>query len=123
MANLPGFISPKRPLNRKEALLCMLVNVAATPGLGTFWARRWAGVPQLMLSVSGFGIFIGVMGWYVAKSTETLEPASLAGTPMLWLKGATVLFGSAWVWAAISGALILKQTLPITEKTPPPVPK
>jgi TRAP-type C4-dicarboxylate transport system permease small subunit len=120
---LPGFISQKRPLNRKEALLCLLVNISATPGLGTFWARRWAGIPQLMLSVSGFCIFMGVFGWYVVKSTELLEPASFAGSPTLWLHRAMWLFGAAWVWSALSGLLILKQTLPLTEKTPPPMPR
>jgi hypothetical protein len=120
---LPGFISQKRPLNRKEALLCLLVNIAATPGLGTFWARRWAGIPQLALSVSGFCIYIGVFGQYVVKSTEALEPASFAGAPELWLRRAMLLFGTAWVWSLISGLLILKRTLPITEQTPPPMPR
>lgn len=121
MPKLPGIRSPLRPLNRKEALLCLLVNVAACPGLGTYWARRWAGVPQLVLAFSGFGIFLGVFGWMIVSAVQAMEPASLAGEPMVWLKRALALFGTAWVWAAFSGALILKQTLPVLETTPPPV--
>lgn len=118
MFRLPGIRSPKRPLNRREAVLCLLVNIAACPGAGTFYARRWTGLPQLLLAGAGFGLFLGVYGWYFLRLFEDMEPPPLDAEAGRWLTRALVLFGAAWVWSLASGLCLLRDTLPLTD--PPP---
>ena len=51
-----------RPLSRARVVSCVLVNLAATPGLGSLMARRVvAGTGQLLLAVVGFCLIVGWM--------------------------------------------------------------
>jgi hypothetical protein len=109
-------LRPKRPLNRREAILCLIVNVAACPGAGTFYARRWDGVPQLVLAFSGFGLFVGVFLWFLVRIFSDLQAPSFEGEPMVWIKRALLMFGTAWLWSAVSGLLLFRDTLPLFEK-------
>jgi len=52
--------SSVRPLSRARAANCILVNLAATPGLGSLIGRRYlAGSGQLALALVGFVLLTG----------------------------------------------------------------
>jgi hypothetical protein len=109
----------RRPLSRKEAWGCVLVNQFATPGLGSLAARRWvAATGQLLLSFGGFGLFLG---WFFQKVRllygqmfGTNIPLDAGDTFLNW--GLT-LFGIAWAWAWITSIQIIRSA---PKDSPPP---
>ncbi|MFN7139623.1 MAG: hypothetical protein ACK4UN_09805 [Limisphaerales bacterium] len=111
----------KPPTTRTEVLVCACINLFATPGLGTIVGGRMkTGIPQLVLSGSGFLL---VLYWFVQKmrvlydqlDSGTLPPhlGNTAG-----LVGVS-LFALAWFWALVS-TISLYKSLPMS--TPPPLP-
>ena len=101
---------PPKLLNRSTARNAVLLNLCATPGLGSLMAgRRVAGLGQLVLAVVGFAL---VVGWFVLFAIQTYNrlvndatPQSVAG---LGAAGG-VAFGAAWVWALVTSLSILRQ--------------
>ena len=49
-------------MTRKRIITCVLLNLVATPGLGSVMAQRWvAGIGQIILSLAGFVL---MMIWF-----------------------------------------------------------
>ena len=91
-------------LSRKRVTSYTLLNLAATPGLGSLMARRWvAGSGQLGLSIAGFCL---VMVWFyqlvVIQFYGQIDGA-VEAKPVGWigLLGAG-LFGVAWFWSFVT---------------------
>ena len=91
-------------LSRKRVTSYTLLNLAATPGLGSLMARRWvAGSGQLGLSIAGFCL---VMIWFYqlvvvqfyGQINGAVEEKSVGWIGLL---GAG-LFGVAWFWSLIT---------------------
>ncbi|HUG54764.1 MAG TPA: hypothetical protein VMR21_14240 [Vicinamibacteria bacterium] len=90
------------------AWACLITNVFGVPGVGTLMAGRWEGVAQLVLSLAGGVLLtwwlvrmaVGVWGAEVSSPLEA-APLHLAA----WGGG---LFAAGWVWALVSGALVLR---------------
>jgi hypothetical protein len=81
-----------------------LINLAATPGLGSLIARRyWAGTGQLLLALAGFGLIVAWMCVYFHRVFlhQLDEPAPT--TPFGWLgKWGLICFVTAWVWSLVT---------------------
>lgn len=97
----------------------MLLNLTATPGLGSLMAgRRAAGLGQLVLAVAGFGM---VVGWFVLFAMETYDHLINDAAPKSvgWL-GAVggVVFLAAWAWSLVTSLSLLRQA----RSNQPPIP-
>jgi 4a-hydroxytetrahydrobiopterin dehydratase len=103
--------SPKgKPLSRATAKNAALLNLLATPGLGSLMSRRWiAGSGQLLLSVAGFVL---VMAWfgkemiqYYGQITGNVKPH-----PIGWiLEAGVIMFIVAWGWSAVTSLSLLRE--------------
>jgi 4a-hydroxytetrahydrobiopterin dehydratase len=100
-----------RVLSRKRIISCVMLNLVATPGLGTLIARRWvAGIGQVGLSVVGFVL---LMVWFYKLVIEqfygqisgnvTVQPVGYIG-----LAGAG-LFAVAWLWSLGTSLSLMRE--------------
>jgi 4a-hydroxytetrahydrobiopterin dehydratase len=104
--------SPKgRPLSRATAKNATLLNLLATPGLGSLLCGRWiAGSGQLLLAVAGFS---WVIVWFLREMIPYYGlmfgdgPPHLPGLKML--AEGTVLFVVAWLWSAATSFSLLRE--------------
>ena len=104
--------SPKgKPLSRATAKNATLLNLLATPGLGSLVARRWiAGGGQLFLAVAGF---ILVVVWFFEEMIPYYRlmfgdvPPHLAGLKMLAV--GAILFTLGWLWSAVTSLSLLRE--------------
>jgi hypothetical protein len=118
-------IQPAKPLSVGRAVSCALVNLLATPGLGSLIGRRmFAGTCQLALALAGF---VMIVAWFVAVLVQfygqingDVEPKSSA-----WLAEAgAVTFGVAWLWSLVTSLSLVRQAkreAQISEGNLPPV--
>ncbi|MGA2240808.1 MAG: hypothetical protein ABSH11_02065 [Verrucomicrobiota bacterium] len=102
---------PPRPLSRARAASCALINLAATPGLGSLIARRvFAGTGQLLLALAGFVL---IVGWifelcyrvFLQQLGETVPPDS---SGWMW-KWGLLLFSAGWLWSLVTSLSLLRQ--------------
>ena len=104
------------------------MNVAATPGLGSWMGRRRkVGAAQLTLALIGFFL---VAGWMFAKMLGGLKEAGVAiifpqfildHQGAVGLAGA-VIFCLAWVWSLITSISIYLSVGKEKQGAPPPLP-
>jgi len=103
--------SPKgKPLSRATARNAALLNLLATPGLGSLLARRWiAGGGQLLLAVIGFALFLV---WFVKQMTQfygqisgNVEVRPIGG----FLEVGLILFAVAWIWSAVTSLSLMRE--------------
>jgi hypothetical protein len=92
------------------AWACLVTNLIGVPGMGTLMARRvWPGVAQLVLAIAGGVLMTWWIAAFVIAELRTMEipPPGGPGLPMIfWGLG---LFTAAWVWAAVSSLLFLRE--------------
>jgi hypothetical protein len=88
-----------------------LVNLAATPGLGSLIARRyWAGTGQLLFALAGFCLIVGWMfelfhRVYLQQLDEPVPPNSSG-----WMgKWGLICFGASWLWSLFTSLSLLRQ--------------
>ncbi len=95
-----------RSSEESKAQLCLLLNVAATPGLGSLVARRWVvGSLQILLAIVGFVL---IMMWFYNFFLAIFNDVSMEdSTHRLWQSG-LVLFGTAWAWGLMTGLTKLR---------------
>jgi len=103
--------SPKgRPLSRARARNAALLNLLATPGLGSLVARRWiAGTGQLLLAVTGFVLFLV---WFLKEMTQFYGQISgdVEVRPVWNLLFAGLsLFAVAWIWSAVTSISLMRE--------------
>lgn len=96
--------SAPKSISRTSARNAALLNLLATPGLGSLAARRWfEGIGQLILSVVGFTLvliwFIHEIVPYYGEMFSETAPRPI-GLKMLVL-GAS-LFALAWIWSLVT---------------------
>lgn len=94
-----------------RAWLCVLINLVATPGLGTLMARRIVtGCCQLVLAVAGSGLLVvGLCESFYNMSLEALGEAPPQGSIIWMWNWGGILFTVSWVWTLISSLGILFQ--------------
>jgi hypothetical protein len=103
----------------------VLVNLAATPGLGSLMARRVvAGTGQLLLAVVGFCLIVGWMFelFHRVYLQQMDEPVSSNGPGWMGQWG-LVCFGAGWLWSLVTSLSLLRQVKadePAVQKPVPP---
>jgi hypothetical protein len=102
---------PPIKISYQRALTCALTNQLATPGLGSLMGGRLlAGGGQLLLSLSGFGLFVI---WFALTLRESYRMIYSDETPTsyIWvgLAGALI-FAAAWIWALVTSISLLRQS-------------
>jgi 4a-hydroxytetrahydrobiopterin dehydratase len=108
--------SPRRnPVSRTKAKNAAMLNLLATPGLGSLMCRRWfAGTGQLALAVLGFVIFFipaaGILAQYYRLASIDSPPPPIEWSRVLIVAGGGIgLFISAWVWSAVTSMSLLRE--------------
>ena len=101
--------TPKLP-SHTAARNAALVNLLATPGLGSLMARRWvAGAGQLVFALAGFGMMLvwfarTMRDYYGLISEQQSEPQVHFGL----LKAGAAVFASSWLWALVTSIHIFR---------------
>ncbi len=103
--------SPPKLLSRATVRNVMLLNLLATPGLGTLVAGRWMeGLCQLGLSVAGFA---ALMIWFIRQMIPyygmMFGDSNAPPVDFFLLKLGAALFLFAWVWSLFTGSMLSKQ--------------
>jgi 4a-hydroxytetrahydrobiopterin dehydratase len=102
-----------KPLSRATAKNAALLNLLATPGLGSLIARRWIeGTGQLLVFLSGFVIYcIWVfknLAQYYSLMFNDVQPQSIIGwSRMAWT--GVALCVAAWVWSAVTSLSLSRE--------------
>lgn len=105
-----SFEADRPILTRRRAITCILLNLLATPGLGSLLARRvFEGIGQLILSVGGFAI---LMVWFVMEMIQYYGQITgdVKVRPIGWIGlVGVVLFAVAWVWSLVTSLSLSKE--------------
>jgi hypothetical protein len=100
----------RKPLSAAAARNAVLINLLATPGLGTLMAGRIVvGVGQLILAVAGFGFLVL---WFVALLRQYYGQISgdVPVTPIAWLgESGAVIFLAAWSWSLVTSISLVRE--------------
>ncbi len=106
-------LAPNRgqPLDQARATNCAVINLAATPGLGSWIAGRvGAAVGQLILSVIGFCLIIAYLVQMVVNAFKQFDGAPLvAGTSLWLLKLGGGIFVLAWIWSLFTSISVWRE--------------
>ena len=110
-------------LSVSRARTCLLINQAATPGLGSIAGKRYAaGTGQLLSAVAGFGLLLFWLVRYFNNAFRTVE--ELPALPSLawvgWLGAA--LFVGSWLWSWVTSLSLLRAAKAAEPASPAPVP-
>jgi hypothetical protein len=101
----------RKPVSRTKAKNAAMLNLLATPGLGSLLCGRWiTGSGQLILAVAGFAL---VLVWFVKEMIPYYsmmfgdEPPHLPSPKML-AEGA-ILFIASWLWSVITSVSLMRE--------------
>jgi hypothetical protein len=114
--------APRKPLDRKTAKACLVVNQFATPGLGSLLGRRFvAGTLQLVLAVFGFCL---LMLWFVCLLRNTY--VDLTGGRRVPAHGEYGVIGAlsflaSWLWAWVTSFSLIREAKNNPEPVEPPL--
>jgi hypothetical protein len=117
-------VRPNRPISRARAASCALVNLAATPGLGSLMARRIvAGIGQLLLGLLGFILIVGWMFelFHRVFLQQLGDPVPPDSSGWMW-KWGLLLFGASWLWSLVTSLSLLRQAKADGQVEPKPIP-
>ena len=110
-------------LSANRLLVCALINQLATPGLGSWLARRRiAGAGQLALACAGFALIVVWMSQSIYSMFGQVFSDTTGSAPPDWMwKWGWILFGASWVWALVTSVELLFQArgLEKSGKIPP----
>jgi 4a-hydroxytetrahydrobiopterin dehydratase len=110
------FSAPKKN-SRAAAKNALLLNLLATPGLGSLVARRWvAGIGQLFLALAGFTLLlVGFVKLMIPYYSLGFSFNDLQPRPVNW-KAVTSfgvvgagLFALSWFWSLATGLSLLRE--------------
>jgi len=84
-----------KPISRAKARNAAMLNLLATPGLGSLLCRRWiAGIGQLGLAIVGFVIFcipaVTILTQYYRMGLSVDTPPQIAWSKVLIVAGAGI---------------------------------
>ena len=114
----------QKPASRSAARNAVLVNLLATPGLGSLMAGRWiAGVGQLIVALAGFVL---VLVWFFEVMIQYYGQVSgnVPVRPVGWIgETGAILFVASWFWALVTSISLLREANaahPEESGAPPP---
>ena len=118
---VPGAgVPPSASAARSKAWTCLFTNLLVLPGLGSLMARRWVGVPQTVVALIGFILFIVPVWWWFREVFRTLELPTDVGPRLWWVAGGIALMTGAWLWALLTSLDVLRTSNPATPASEPP---
>ena len=97
-------------MTRKRIVSCVLLNLVATPGLGSLLAQRWiAGVGQVVLSLVGFVL---MLVWFYKLVVVQFYGQINGGVQVQsvgWIGAfGAGLFALAWCWSLVTSFSLLR---------------
>jgi hypothetical protein len=121
-------LSAAKPLSRSRAWTCLLMNQAATPGLGSVMGRRFiSGSFQLLLALAGFGLLCSWIVRYFYNTILQQLDKPISTSSYKWLgEWGLIFFSASWLWAWFTSVSLLRQAqneernLPPRITNPPP---
>lgn len=109
---------------RDRAQVAAVLNLLATPGLGSWAAgHRRVGGAQMLLAFTGFTLFLiyfarlFIRTWNVLTGELSLEIQTTGHWQI-----ALALFAAAWLWSAYTSIQIWREPLPDAPPPPNPAP-
>jgi 4a-hydroxytetrahydrobiopterin dehydratase len=101
----------RKPVSRTKAKNALLLNLLATPGLGSLLCGRWiAGSGQLILAVAGFTL---VLVWFFKEIIPYYGMMFSDAPPhppdFKLLEAGTLLFAASWLWSAMTSVSLLRE--------------
>ena len=117
-------VQPDRPISCARAASCALVNLAATPGLGSLMARRIiAGIGQLLFALAGFVLIVGWMFelFHRVFLQQLGDPVPPDSSGWMW-KWGLLFFGASWLWSLVTSLSLLRQAKADGQVEPKPIP-
>jgi hypothetical protein len=98
-----------KPVDRKRATHCLIVNQLATPGLGSLLGRRFiAGTGQLILAVVGFCLVILYFMFLFRSSYQELVGGAPVSTHNEYGKYGALIFLASWIWSWFTSLSLLR---------------
>jgi hypothetical protein len=100
-----------KDLSRSRAWTCVLINQCATPGLGSYFARRKAvGAGQMVLAVAGCTLILVWMTQFFYDVVRYQLGESTPPNPHEWMwRWGVALFGASWIWALVTSISLLQE--------------
>lgn len=125
------FSANRKPLSRARARNATLINLFATPGLGSLLCRRWfEGTGQLLLALAGCVL---ILDWFFKEmaalySTADFNEAPIASPSREILGIGVLLLVISWFWSLITSLSLQREatdekTEAIKNFAAPPMPK
>ncbi|HEY1171487.1 MAG TPA: hypothetical protein VGH19_08975 [Verrucomicrobiae bacterium] len=106
------------PIDRKSARTCLLLNVAAWPGLGSVLAERFSGWLQMILSLGGLLMVASSLFQFMTMLwEETRYPTMQDRFVRVAICGALA-FAAAWVWSLITSLSVCSKAVPTLPRDP-----
>ncbi len=104
----PAGVPPSRATARNATLL----NLLATPGLGSLLGRRWlAGGGQIILFLAGFILFcvgnFNIIASYYRLAFSDIPPPGGHSGNTIWM--GVVVCVAAWLWSAVTSFSLLRE--------------
>lgn len=98
-------------LNRSRVVTAILINLTATPGLGSLMCRRLVpGFGQLALALTGFCLIVTWMLKMFYRSTLQQMGEAVPEEPADWMwKWGVLFFGVAWLWSLVTSISLWRQ--------------
>jgi len=114
-----------KPVDRARAINCFVINQFATPGLGSWLARRTvAAIGQLTLAFAGFFVLIACIFQATAEKIQAMmgEGPAVSNAARLGKIGG-ILFGAAWLWSGVTSISVWLEARrnERQKKTAPPI--
>lgn len=101
---------PPRLLDRPTAWACVAANLLILPGLGSWILGRVAGLMQMAMALTGFGLTLIWAFWLVKAWLALKHLPTEAGPHLAKALTGVLLFTVAWFWALGSSLSILRNS-------------
>jgi hypothetical protein len=96
-------IAPSPPLTQKRLITCILINLLATPGLGSLMARRIiSGIGQLILALVGCGLLGAWLFELMYRMVLRGLDETTSSTPPWMLTWGLISFAVSWFWSLVT---------------------
>ena len=106
-------LANRKPVSHARAKNAAMLNLLATPGLGSLLCRRWlAGTGQLVLCVAGVAVFLV---WFVKEMGQYGDLLNFNSPPPpaqpIWQIAAAgiSLVMVSWLWSAVTSVSLLRE--------------
>lgn len=102
-ATLTRIFNIKWPLDEKSAKTCMIINLAAWPGLGSTMGKRKAGWVQMVLSLVGLLMFAAGLERFMSMIWQETRYPKWSDHFVWYALGGVALFIISWIWSLFTG--------------------